>query len=217
MDSSLSKPGAQQWNDPLLWKLWLLVTRAFHKIKSRVLAGLFRAPHLYLGRGCVVHGAHRISFGRNVYANSNLWLEAVVRYRDQHFAPTIEIGDNVSFSDSVHITCIHSIILKKGVLMGSRVYVSDHNHGVYKGIGQSHPAEPPAQRQLGGGGPVIICENVWIGDNAIILGPLMIGHGAIIAANSVVTRDVAPQTIVAGIPARPIKCFDEATGTWNRI
>jgi acetyltransferase-like isoleucine patch superfamily enzyme len=217
MNSSRSKSEMQRRDDPPFWKLWLLASRVLHKVKSRLLAGLFNAPNLYLGRGCVVHGARRISFGRNVYARSNLWLEAVVRYRGQQFTPAIEIGDNVSFSDSVHVTCIHSIILKKGILMGSRVYISDHNHGIYKGVGQSHPSEPPADRQLGGGGPVIIGENVWIGDNAVLLGPLVIGDGAVIASNSVVKHDVAPHTIVAGIPARPVKRFDEATGTWNRI
>lgn len=207
----------RRWDDPPVWAFWLLASRIIHKVKSKLLAQLFHAPGLYLGRGCVVRGVGHIRFGCNVYAHSNLWLEAVVQYRDQQFTPTIEIGDDVSFSDSVHVTCIQSIILKKGILMGSRVYISDHNHGIYKGPGQSHPAEPPSRRRLGGGGPVIIGENVWIGDNVIILGPLVIGDGAVIASNAVVRQDVAPQTIVAGIPAKPIKRFDEATGTWNRL
>jgi acetyltransferase-like isoleucine patch superfamily enzyme len=217
MNTTSRQPDAHRWNDPIPWEFWLLGSRAFHKVKSILLAGVFSAPGLYLGRGCVIRGSRYISLGRNVYAHSNLWLEAVVQYCDQRFAPSIEIGDEVCFSDGVHVSCIEKIILKKGILMGSRVYISDHNHGVYKGPSQSHPDQPPAHRQLGGGGPVTIGENVWIGDNVIIIGPLVIGDGAVIASNSVVKGDVAPRTIVAGAPAKPIKRFNEATGAWNRI
>lgn len=52
---------------------------------------------------------------------------------------------------------------------------------------------------------VIIGNDVWIGHNAIIMGGLSIGDGSIIGANAVVTKDVEPYTIVAGVPARVIK------------
>jgi len=203
--------------NPIVWTAFLLADRFFHKAKSWALAYLFRAPGIYLGRGSRVHGSNCITFGRNFYVHSNLWLEAVLNYRSQCFSPTIQIGDDVSFSDGVHVTCIESIVLGNGILLGSRVYISDHNHGIYTGVGQSHPSEPPAIRQLGGAGPVIIGKNVWIGDNAIILGPVVIGEGAIVAANSVVRKDVPPQTMVAGVPARPIKQFDQNTATWNSL
>ena len=54
-------------------------------------------------------------------------------------------------------------------------------------------------------GPVIIGDNVWIGDKATILGGVTIGESVIIAANSVVTKDVPPYSVVAGIPAKVIK------------
>ena len=49
------------------------------------------------------------------------------------------------------------------------LHISDHNHGVYKGVTQCQPSEPPIYRQLGGGGPVVIGDNVWVGDNVVIL------------------------------------------------
>lgn len=51
----------------------------------------------------------------------------------------------------------------------------------------------------------IIGNDVWIGHNVIILGNVTIGNGAILAAGAVVTKDVAPYTIVAGVPAKPTK------------
>lgn len=53
--------------------------------------------------------------------------------------------------------------------------------------------------------PLVIGSDVWIGSRAVILPGITIGHGAVIAAGAVVTKDVAPYTIVAGVPARPIR------------
>lgn len=208
---------SRRWSDPPPLMLWLMASRIVHKIKSKLLGRLYHAPGIFLGRGCVVRGARCITFGRNVYAHGDLWLEAVVRYRDQQFTPHIEIRDDVAFSSGVHVSCIQSILIDTGVLIGSRVYISDHNHGTYKGDDQSSPDVPPAKRRLGGAGEVIIGKNVWIGDNVIVLGPAVIGDGAIVASNSVVRQNVPPRTIVAGIPARPIKRFEEISGTWNRL
>ncbi len=61
-------------------------------------------------------------------------------------------------------------------------------------------------------GDIVIGNDVWIGYEAVILSGVTIGDGAIIGARSVVTKDVAPYTIVGGIPARPIrKRFSEDT------
>ena len=61
-------------------------------------------------------------------------------------------------------------------------------------------------------GNVSIGHDVWIGTEALILSGVSIGHGAVIAARSVVTKDVPPYAIVAGVPARVIRSrFDPAT------
>jgi len=56
---------------------------------------------------------------------------------------------------------------------------------------------------------VIIEDDVWIGSNALILPGVHIGKGAIIGAGAVVTKDVLPYTIVAGVPARTIRTLQE--------
>ena len=70
--------------------------------------------------------------------------------------------------------------------------------------------EPPALRDLPFKGDTVIGNDVWIGQNAVILPGVRIGDGAIVGANSVVGSDVPPYTIVAGNPARPLKTrFDD--------
>ena len=53
--------------------------------------------------------------------------------------------------------------------------------------------------------PITIGNNVWIAANVIVLPGVSIGGGAVIGAGSVVTKDIAPYTLVAGNPARPLK------------
>jgi len=202
--------------NPLAISLMLVANRAWRGIASSAMAYSLNAHGLYFGPGCRVIGGRHISFGRRIFANRNLWLEAVTSYQSQHFSPAIRIGDGVSFSDEVHISSIECIVIGSGVMMGSKIFISDHSHGAYKGDLQSRPEEPPSHRILGGGGPITIGENVWIGDNSVILGPASIGSGAIVGANSVVRGIVPSNSIVAGSPARLIKVFNSRTGFWDR-
>nr|WP_300808061.1 DapH/DapD/GlmU-related protein [uncultured Acetatifactor sp.] len=55
-------------------------------------------------------------------------------------------------------------------------------------------------------GCITIEDDVWIGYGCTVLNNVQIGHGAVIAAGAVVTRDIPPLTIVGGVPARKIKC-----------
>jgi len=203
-------------SDPSIWATWLLILRTLSKLRDIAYAWMLNAPGLHIGPRSAIRGVRCISFGRGIYVSGGLWLEALNTYREQRFSPRIVIGDGVSFSEGVHISCVGQIVIGRRTLMGSRVYISDHNHGAYKGQPQSLPDEPPSHRQLTGG-PVTIGEDVWIGDNAVIVGPVTIGDGAVVGANSVVKNDVPPRTVVAGIPARAIKRFDPLSERWEKI
>lgn len=65
-----------------------------------------------------------------------------------------------------------------------------------------HDPQSPAFADRGG--DVVIGDRVWIGCRALVLPGLSLGEGAVVAAGAVVTKDVAPFTIVAGVPARPV-------------
>ena len=64
---------------------------------------------------------------------------------------------------------------------------------------------PPYKRELISNGPVIIEDNVWIGEGSMIMPNVTIGKGSIIAANSVITKDIPSYCMAAGSPAKIIK------------
>lgn len=115
--------------------------------------------------------------------------------------PEIEIGDNCCFGEYNHITSVNNIKIGNNLLTGRWVTITDNNHGdtSYETL-----HNPPLKRMVTSNGPVIIGNNVWIGDKATILSNVTIGDGVVIAANAVVTKNVPPYTVVAGVPARVI-------------
>lgn len=132
-------------------------------------------------------------------------MSAWSKYRGQHFNPQIIIGNNCSFRMFNHITCINSIKIGNNFLSGCYVTISDNNHG--NGIDDLDLN--PLERLLCSKGPIVIGNNVWVGDKVTILGGVTIGDGAIIAANSVVTHDVPAYSVAAGIPAKVIRIKDQ--------
>jgi len=117
-------------------------------------------------------------------------------------APSVIIGNDCEFGNNVHITCINSIRIGNHLLTGSSVLITDNAHG---DSSMDVVKCPPKERTLYSKGPIVIGDNVWIADNVCILPNVTIGDGAIIASNSVVTKDVPPFCVVAGAPARVVK------------
>lgn len=190
------------------------VTAVTNRLRDHFIARKLDAPGFRCGRMPHIAGLSHMQIGHTFHAGDALWLEAVTHYAGQSLSPRIVIGNNVSASDNVHIACTNSLAIGTGTLIGSRVILSDHAHGVYQGDQQTSPEVPPAQRPLSNTGTVIVGENVWIGDGVAILAGAHIGDGAIIGANSVVTGVIPPRTIAVGAPARPIRQWNEAAAQW---
>jgi acetyltransferase-like isoleucine patch superfamily enzyme len=160
-----------------------------------------------------IKGKKYIKFGKNFTSGVGLRIDAIPENNKQ----CIEIGNNVQVNDYVHIGSILSIKIGSNVLIGSKVYISDHNHGYY-GLGGKHsdPSLPPIQRELSSS-PVTIGDNVWIGEFVSILPGVTIGEGSIIGTMSVVTKNIPPFHIAAGSPARLLKKFNFSTEKWDII
>lgn len=111
----------------------------------------------------------------------------------------LHIGRGVFVNAGCHFQDQGGVWVGDGTLIGHAVIVCTLNHGFEEDRrGDLIPR------------PVRIGARVWVGAGARILPGVTIGDGAIVAVGAVVTRDVAPRTIVAGVPARPIKTLEEA-------
>ena len=145
-------------------------------------------------------------------------IEALSNFGGEKFSPTLIFGSKVSFGNDLHIGCIDSIIIGNNVLGGSGITIMDHDHGVYgnQSLVHSVPDSIPAYRVLSHS-PIIIEDNVYIGERVIILQGVRIGKGSVIGSGSVVVKDVPTSTIVGGVPAKIIKSYSYESSKWMKM
>lgn len=130
---------------------------------------------------------------------------------------TLFIGKNFQMNDYVHITAMRSVTIGNNVLLASKIYISDCTHGSYLGNEyDSSPDTPPVERPLFSK-PVVIEDNVWLGEFVSVLPGVTIGKGTIVGANSVVSKSLPPYVIAVGTPAKPIKFYNFDTQKWEKI
>ncbi|MBR2630317.1 MAG: acyltransferase [Bacteroidaceae bacterium] len=150
--------------------------------------------------GDIIH-PECISIGCNVMLQDYIYMTAWPQTNEKE-QPMIIIGNDCCFGAFNHITTISSIIIGNGLLTGKFVTITDNSHGK----ADIHDMEQmPIKRKMASKGSIFIGDNVWIGDKATILPGVSIGDGVIIAANSVVTKDIPSFCVAAGVPAKIIK------------
>jgi acetyltransferase-like isoleucine patch superfamily enzyme len=184
--------------------------------EKKLLLGSFRGDLEnvgFLGEIGQINCPECISIGDGTWFGERMFLTAWDRFnciingkpQVQHFTPSITIGKNCHFGAYNHVTSVNNITIGDNLLTGKWVTITDNSHGefIYEQL-----AIDPLQRPISSKGPVIIGNNVWIGDKATILPGVTIGDGAIIAANAVVTKNVPAYSVAGGNPARIIKTIE---------
>ena len=129
----------------------------------------------------------------------------------------IAMGDWCFVGPNSHIWSARQVTIGNRVLISHNVDIHDNNSHPFDRDARfkhtqtifrtGHPRSDPGIESA----PVCIGDDVWIGFGASILKGVTIGEGAIVGARSVVTRDVAPYTVVAGNPARVIKTLSQTS------
>jgi len=185
-------------------------------IRSRLIGRKLDVRKIKIGSQAYLRGLSSVDIGEDFSAEAGFWLEAVTRNNDQIFLPKIVIGKHVRVSQFVHIAATHLVEIGDNVLIGSKVIITDHNHGHYSREHTS-PNVPPRLRPLDADRRVIIGQNVWLGDGVVVTPGSTIGEGSVIGANSVVLGAIPAYTIAAGIPATPRKTFNFTTQRWDNI
>jgi|Deesub1362A_J573_1020465.scaffolds.fasta_scaffold00550_14 maltose O-acetyltransferase len=126
------------------------------------------------------------------------------------------LDNPVYFHGKVHITCPQNVYVGQHTTLNEGVFLNARKNGIIK-IGRFVRLSPYVIILTGElnfrqnypyrhiDKPVIIEDGVWIASNAIILPGVRIGKGAVVAAGAVVIKDVAPYTLVAGVPAKVVR------------
>ncbi len=129
---------------------------------------------------------------------------------ESHKNGKLEILDNVSIGNGVHISAGENIIISSGCLISSYVLITDIDHDT-KQIGFS-VSETPIYTK-----PTFIDENVFIGAGAKILAGTHLGKGCVIAANSVVRGIFPDYVVIGGMPAKIIMHYDFNSKSWVKV
>lgn len=161
--------------------------------------------NIQMGLGTRFNAPQYVSLGNSVKIGRRCVIECWDSYHagsDFEMNPKLIIGNNSAIGDESHISCARKMTIGNGVRMGRKIFITDNNHGLSS---REMLDIVPFDRPLTSAGPVVIEDNVWIGEKVSIMPNVRIGKGAIIAANAVVTHDVPPYAVVGGCPARIIK------------
>ncbi|PSW34960.1 acetyltransferase [Photobacterium phosphoreum] len=133
--------------------------------------------------------------------------------RIESYGGIIRFGKRCQINDNVHIASANNIIIGDDFLCASRVFITDLNHGNYSGDNHSSPYCKVSQRPLTTK-PIIIGNNVWVGESVNILPGVVLGDNCIIGSGSVVTKSIPPNSIAVGNPCVVIKVWDENMNCW---
>jgi acetyltransferase-like isoleucine patch superfamily enzyme len=168
-----------------------------------------------IGKGCSFHPMlninhpEKIIIGDDVIIGSFSWIGAYGE-KDRPVGELI-IGNRVHIGSYSTIIAKTKIKIGNNVLLSQRVVILDNIHE-YKDVDKAVIDQP-----ISSGGEIIIEDDCFIGVNSVILQKVKIGKHTIIGANSVVTRDVPPYSVVAGSPAKVIKQYDFKKKQWFSV
>jgi acetyltransferase-like isoleucine patch superfamily enzyme len=163
----------------------------WHAARVRTTA-LYRPAFAGVGAGTVIvrphqlRGVDRITIGRDCAIYDGAWLAV------EKGGGPLTIGDGTYLGHAVHVHAIDPVAIGSRCVLADGVYVTSTDHD------RTH------RHLTHGTGPVTIGDDVFLGQRAVVLGGVTIGTGATVAAHAVVTRDVEPGAVVAGVPARPV-------------
>ncbi|MEC7310097.1 acyltransferase [Vibrio crassostreae] len=153
----------------------------------------------YIGPTCYLSGVKHFSFGDRVRIYPNARVESL--------GGTIEIGNNVSIGQNLHIVSVNNVRIGKDTTISSNVFVSDVDHQ-YEALGV-HIMEQPLDVKS-----THIGDNCFIGYGSVIMPGTILGKHCIVGANSVVKGIFPDYCVIAGSPARIIKYYDSNEQCW---
>lgn len=151
-------------------------------------------------------GLNNVTIGEGSCIADHVWLNVCIR--DEKIR--MKIGKCVLVGRQSMISTGGYLEIGDYCVFAPRVYVADADH-IFTDI-----SKPIMQQGATLGRSVSIEENCWLGINVVVSGHVTVGRGSVVAANSVVVKDVPPFCVVAGNPTQVIKMFNPQTKSWER-
>ena len=167
--------------------------------------------YVSIGENVTFQNPDTIHFGKGVGIGKYSYFLPLKKYAGKLYDPKITIGDRCWIGIRNSFAAIEGIKIGNDVLFAGYVHITDHSHG-YEDIDK-----PIVEQSLISKGPVVIEDQCWLGFGCEILSGVHIGKHSIVAARSVVTKDVPAYSIVAGNPARIVKQYNFGTKRWEKI
>ena len=166
---------------------------------------IHHARHIHAGRdldleeGCFVNGLSRrgVVFGDRCTVGRGA-VVAPSGLLGGEPGEGLVMGDHSNLGAWAYVGCSGFISIGSNVLMGPRVSLLAEDHNTAS-------ADEPIKAQGVTRLPITIEDDVWLGAGATVIGGVTVGRGSIVAAGSVVTRDVEPFSVVAGVPAKLVR------------
>ena len=143
-----------------------------------------------IGQACRIVRPWRLHTGERVQLEHQVYIKIT---NDQ---ANVTLGNEVFVGYGAELDISEGLTLGNHVLIAPGCFITDHHH--------KRSAHDRIAAQGCESAAVAIEDDVWLGANAVVLPGVRIGRGAIVGAGAVVTHDVEPMTIVAGVPARQI-------------
>lgn len=179
----------------------LLRTKLFYR-KSRLIRFPFE-----------IRNKQFIDLGEGLTTGRGCRLEALPQQKNSKAC--IRFGNRVQLNDYVHIGAIEHVSIGDEVLIASKVFITDHNHGTFDDkITLDDLLKAPIDRALYAK-PVHIGDRCWLGEHVIILPGVTLGEGCVVGAGAVVTKSFPPYSLIIGNPARLYKRFNTETRKWE--
>lgn len=190
----------------------LKIYKALLRLKGRRKLNIFRRVSTLGTNVTIGHSSNAfVAPNGKLTIGDNCEINAVITVKS---GASVSIGNNTTIRMAT-IGALESIIIGNYVIISSNVTIYDNNN---------HPTSEKKRKAMSESGfysplwnwsesehaPIVIEDNVWIGQNCAILKGVTIGRGSVVAMNSIVTKSVPPHSIVAGNPAQVVKSIPES-------
>ena len=185
--------------------------RIWRKIRSVFLVWWygFKGKRITIEYGVRIQNPQFVSIDDDTYVDVN--AELCANQTLEGIVPSIKVGKRCKVGPYCCLGCDNMIVLEDEVRLAPHVHITDRNH-VY-----ADPTKSITLQPIVSPGPVIVNAQTWLGFGVQIMPGVTIGRHSVIAAGSIVTKDIPDYSVAVGMPAKVVKQYDFDKKEWVRV